>query len=194
MKQILTKSENFNTSQYWDKWYRNRENDKKWYKGRRIDTYRFALEHISAKVPHQILEIGCGYGAGLSTIMKERKSNWQVSGIDFSPVARDRRLFPIACMDIERKLKDAGKLPPHFYHYFDIVLCVQTLEHFNNPKAIIKLLQDITMKEVVITVPYLDRVNSKDHSYQFSKRDFRKWDSVEEFEKGKKLKCVWTLK
>lgn len=121
----------------------------------------------------EVLEVGCGMGRTLAEIKKQMNGTGTVSGIDISNIA----IYEAGQYhnDISFEVKDAAKL--NEVEKYDLIVCSQTLEHVDDPKAIIKNMV-IALKfggKLLITVPYpkssLDD-GVKLHHWRFYESDF----------------------
>jgi 2-polyprenyl-3-methyl-5-hydroxy-6-metoxy-1,4-benzoquinol methylase len=84
----------------------------------------------------QLLEIGCGDGKILSKLYK----NFKITAIDISSAAirKARKRLPgqsnLRVLDIENQYLEGQ---------YDIILCLNVLEHLKNPEAVILKIRDI---------------------------------------------------
>jgi len=86
-----------------------------------------------------ILDVGCGNPAETFCIKELKKyPNWV--GLDLNPPKNENRIIKGDILKIKIKK-------------FDIVLCIDVLEHFKNPKQIIKKLCKIANKKLIIVTP-----------------------------------------
>lgn len=129
-----------------------------------------SLKHIM-QTTGKILEVGCGFGKTLNEISSLTDAH--LFGIELSSVAvlKAAKYYP----EIAFKVEDCEQMT--YQNMFDMVICSQTLEHVDNPKACI-----LKMKEAVkpggwlyLTVPWpgsnLDR-GVKLHYWTFYAKDF----------------------
>jgi hypothetical protein len=87
-----------------------------------------------------ILDVACG-NPEQDICTKEFLKYPNYIGIDINPPVKQERIFKV---DI-RRYKPEKK--------FDVVLCLDALEHFKNPKVIAKKLVDSTKKKLIIATP-----------------------------------------
>ena len=101
-----------------------------------------------------VIDIGCGTGHMLEAVQRKLVSNCRVKlfGIDFanSALSKAKTLLPAATF-VSGDLYQNGLAS----NIFDLVLCIETLEHLRWPeKALIELLRICNPRgNVVITVP-----------------------------------------
>lgn len=106
----------------------------------------------------RIADIGCGTGHTLEALRRKlaSKCNLELFGLDFASTAisKARTLLPMATFVVEDIYEN--RLPSDF---FDLVLCIETLEHLRWPeKALVQLLRICkTGGNVVITVPNAEK-------------------------------------
>jgi len=86
-----------------------------------------------------ILDIGCGNPTEIFCV-KEFKKYPKWVGLDLNPPKNENRIIKgdILKMNIKK---------------FDVVLCIDVLEHFKNPKPVIKKLCKIADKKLIIVTP-----------------------------------------
>jgi SAM-dependent methyltransferase len=106
------------------------------YSGKAADYFAHARKEIRPFLPHgfeRVLEIGCGSGATLGWLCQEHVMERTV-GVEISPVAADlARNFvdEVYCLDFEQQNlpDDSGK--------FDLILCLDVLEHMVDPWRVV---------------------------------------------------------
>jgi SAM-dependent methyltransferase len=106
----------------------------------------------------RIVDLGCGTGHILKTIDRKLSKTkgfcrrFELFGLDFARSAIDRakKLLPKATFLVEDIYKNS--FPSN---YFDLVLCIETLEHLHKPEeAILELLRICNYDgKIIITVP-----------------------------------------
>ena len=129
----------------------------------------------------RILEVGCGTGEFCGRIAAHYKPKVLV-GTDFSPaaIAAARRRYPF----LDFRVWDALLGQP-LAQGFDLALCSNTLEHFQDYGAVIdRLLAFCDM--VLALVPYrqpctdtYEREGGAGHAVTFTKKSFSRWEMVE---------------
>lgn len=119
---------------------------------RRFFLYRFLtkiLSEIEKEKPQSILDIGCGEGEADKFFLK-RNASLKVLGIDIDSEALKEA--KINCPQIEIKKADVYKLPfPD--NSFDLVLCLEVLEHLEKPDEALKEIKRVCYNKAIITVP-----------------------------------------
>jgi len=119
-----------------------------------------------------LLDMGCGTGYGLDFIRRHRK-DLKLTGYDLSKVAIKlaKDIYENIVFDIFDLYQDT------IYKFFDVILLLETLEHLEDPKAIINKLL-CSCQSLIISVPYKKYLkNEKAHLYT----DFTR-ESFEDFE------------
>jgi 2-polyprenyl-3-methyl-5-hydroxy-6-metoxy-1,4-benzoquinol methylase len=109
-------------------------------------TVRSLVESLE---PESVLDAGCGEGetvARLSDVLPPR-----VAGIDLREecVAFTSRRFPD--MEVSRQSVDDLAFPDDT---FDLVLCLEVLEHLPDPGAALSELSRVSRRDVVLSVPH----------------------------------------
>lgn len=133
--------------------------------------YREVVLLCQAHLRGRIVDIGCGSGDFL-TVIKQKNSAVEVSGIDFSrsAVERCRRLMP------EGEFT-AGSLYETGYadQRFDAVVSMETLEHLERPQAAFKEMRRICRENgrIIVTIPNGDCDDYVGHLNFWSEAEFR---------------------
>lgn len=99
--------------------------------------------------PNTVLDVGCGEGFTLMRLHKE-KIGKKLSGIDNmeQAIKLGKKLHP----QFKIEKGDIYKLP-YKDNSFDLVLCMEVLEHLENPVAALKELKRVSKKYVLLSVP-----------------------------------------
>lgn len=99
--------------------------------------------------PKKILDAGCGEGFTLSRFY-ELKIGEELEGVDFSSDAIEigKGLYPY----LNIKLGDIYNLP-YKNDSFELVTCMEVLEHLENPVQALKEVERVSSKYVLLTVP-----------------------------------------
>lgn len=126
--------------------------------------YYFAIERIKETFKDKlvsILDVGCADGLFRHTI-KIEKLNHVYEGVDYSGMARK---------EFKKHFKDklhSGIDKVEFK--YDVVTCLQTLEHVERPDKFIKKLFSKVKKGglLIITVPIENRIPAKFHQSSFN--------------------------
>lgn len=113
----------------------------------------------------KVLDVGCGTGHMLKALVN-RLPDIEIYGIDFaeSAIRKAKQLLPTGQFTVQDIYISHG-LPGKF----DLVLCIETLEHLREPeKVVAKLCQ--AGRHVVITVPNgtIDTSTSHIHRWSYS--------------------------
>ena len=111
--------------------------------------YCVMLKKAKNLSPTTVLDVGCGEGFTLLRLKKENIGH-KLSGIDNSEqaIAYANKNYP----DIEIKKGDVYKLP-YKDNSFDLVLCMEVLEHLDEPLVALEELRRVTKKYVLLSVP-----------------------------------------
>lgn len=104
---------------------------------------------VSPLAPKKILDAGCGEGFTLSRFY-ELKIGESLEGIDYSPeaIAIGKKVHPH--LNIKR-----GDIYNLIYenNSFDLVTCMEVLEHLEDPVKGLKEVERVSSKYVLLTVP-----------------------------------------
>jgi len=111
--------------------------------------YRSFEGIIKPLSPRKILDVGCGEGFTLNRLREKNIGEKRV-GVDFEKAAIDEAkkingedTFHVGNI-YNLKFKD---------NEFDVVLCMEVMEHLKNPKKALSELKRVSSKYVVLTVP-----------------------------------------
>lgn len=107
----------------------------------------------------RLLDFACGTGDFCRFVHKEFPE-YEVHGYDWSSVA------VLHCRAMQPSGMFWTAIPSLVY---DFIHCGQTLEHSSDPAAMVKTLASLRAPggRLVVTVPYLDRVQDAEHVWQF---------------------------
>ena len=153
------------TAQDWDEYYAQ-ELD---VPARRL-LYRNQVLSAATGSPATILDVGCGTGDGLAEA-QTRFPSALLWGVDYSweAIRACRNRFPVGGLFHQ---VDITKEPMPYKA--DLVMCVQTLEHFQ-PHQIGWILSGLfraTQRQLIISVPRGSRIPDQDHKTCFDERSF----------------------
>lgn len=128
--------------EYGPEWY-----DTYW--AEKLDPWRayhaWAMSRIDER--WSVLDVGCGPGHLLAALANRRQKGIVV-GIDFSgeAVKHCTREGLAACLGTAEHLPFGDKS-------FDVVTCLETLEHTEDPKAVLAECRRVARRSVIISVP-----------------------------------------
>ncbi len=121
---------------------------------------RYALADALVPAGASVLEVGCGSGGYVRHLHERGRT---VLGLDFCRSAIDRLAatgVPAAVHDL-----DSGDPLPTGY---DVVVCLEVLEHFADPWAIYDRLWAAAGRRVIFSVPDRYKVPDPNHLAEFS--------------------------
>ena len=147
----------------WDAYYATEPDES----ARRL-IYRKLVKFIDSE-PGSILDIGCAMGDGLIE-MHDYFPEADLYGVDYSAegVAIAHRRLPLA------RFFEFDMIRSEIPYQADLVLCVQTLEHFRQDLLpwIISNLFVAAWEQVIVSVPYGHKIPDKDHKTVFFEESF----------------------
>jgi 2-polyprenyl-3-methyl-5-hydroxy-6-metoxy-1,4-benzoquinol methylase len=153
---------NINDQEYWDKIYTSELRRGKIRKNRKL--FNLVFQNV---VGSTILDVGCGSGALVDELY--RKGLYKAIGVDISKYAihfANTHSCTKACgkfkvMDVSKgiKLKTSS---------VDTVICLQVLEHLNDPKLVIEEMKRVAKKRIIVSVPLEDKIKHKEHVWHFT--------------------------
>lgn len=158
MKRV--KEENINTPEYWDAQWQDRPPEVE-------ERFRFVAGLLRAAKVHTLLDIGCGDGNGYN-VMRGTLGEALYTGTDFSAVAiaKAKRDYP------EAMWAEADCAHQPFDDLsFDAVICQETLEHVEEPQALLDECKRLARDTIIITTPLENAITSAEHIWAFTKRD-----------------------
>lgn len=173
-----------NPKEHWDEKYAVKSDRGRWASGYRMQIYEWATEHL----PNQeltLLDVGSGFGDGLRHLCN-LNPKWKPTGMDYANTAVAEAVIPTIQFDLtsDREIPES----------FDVVISIQTLEHFPKPGPMIEKLLRAARKQVIITVPYQEDVsNHPEHEFSFDKAYFRKYGKPWFHVNGYRIKVVYGL-
>lgn len=112
--------------------------------------YRSFLSIIKNTKADKILDVGCGEGFTIQ-ILKEKNIGTAREGIDVLPEAVEvaKKNIP----DEEFKVGSIYDLP-YKDNSFDLVLCMEVLEHLEDPQVALQELKRVSSKHIFFSVPH----------------------------------------
>lgn len=111
--------------------------------------HRLVLARVRDSGAATALEVGCGEGFVLG-YLRTRLDGVRLEGIDLDDeaVAYARRLVP----GVPVRVGDARRLP-YPDGAFDLVLCLEVLEHLEDPAAALREIRRVTCRFALLSVP-----------------------------------------
>ena len=125
--------------------------------------------YVKAKRPLTLLDVGSGPGHSANIFKQRYPPITHVHCVELRPraVKLGRQLFPdftFTCADIYDE---------QFKQQADLVICLQVIEHVENPYLAVARLRQFTKPNglIIVSVPLNNRVRSPGHLWQFSRKD-----------------------
>lgn len=114
-----------------------------------------------------LLDAGCGMGKGLQVLGRQCTNVTEFYGFDISKVAIEKakqrnEKASLFVHDIQEPIEGT----------FDNIVCLQTIEHVEDPKKAFHNLLTATKSVLIISVPRLDRRKARTHLWSFDSFDF----------------------
>ncbi len=160
MKRITTKRK-FN----WDEFFHDKGST--W----RDKDYRFLTSHFDPDIfKGELADVGCGLADGLIYLKNVCKNTTKFIGLDHSPTALESNMH--FNPDMEFRLFN---LDTPLNKQFDNIICLQTLEHIDNPVQALVNLINATRKTLIISTPYKNKRPDIDHMWSFDENDFKEF-------------------
>ena len=130
------------------------------------------LNNLSFEIKKEILDnnyticdIGCAEGDG-TNILNQNFPNNNIFGIDVSSTAikeANNNYHNITFISEDINMCNS---------YWDVLICSNVLEHFENPKNILDKLLKLSKKYLIIMVPFEEEQLEPSHFYRFTKEYF----------------------
>jgi len=148
---------NINTTDYWSSQYNSNPD--------RCNEHDLVKDIFFANYIQDgksVLDIGCGNGMFLSHIFPKCPDS-EIWGVDLAPsaIAQCMGSFPrgkfVAGSIFEMKLN----------RKFDVVVCMETLEHLEHPEEMAEKIAELTNEICIVTTPYKDHIPSAEHIQEF---------------------------
>jgi SAM-dependent methyltransferase len=135
-----------------------------------------------------LLDVGCGLGDGLAYLKNKCPEISRLIGTDFSHKAIEtcRNNPKLSQMTFFRH--DILKPLPEKY---DNVICLQTLEHLQDPQTAMQNLVDAAEKVLIVGVPCRNRRPDQNHIWSFTEDDFS--ELTDSYHLDKKQKNIYWL-
>ncbi|MCK4352482.1 class I SAM-dependent methyltransferase [candidate division WOR-3 bacterium] len=136
----------------WDNFWQNKSNINQYLEVNRIDFYKEVIDKIQPYLKGKIIDVGCGTGDFLRLLKNKYPSCLEIFGSDISDASIER------CKNI---IPDGKFIQSDIFHlnfkdkYFDVVICMELLEHIEFPHDALKELTRIckTNGYAILTVP-----------------------------------------
>jgi ubiquinone/menaquinone biosynthesis C-methylase UbiE len=97
-----------------------------------------------------VLDVGCGEGVPLLNILSELQSNNSINGVDFDE---------IKLLMIKNNIPQGNFVKGNIYNLpyksktFDLILCLEVLEHLSSPKKALEEIQRVSSQDILFSVP-----------------------------------------
>lgn len=134
------------------------------------EVYELALASMQQEGYRSVMDVGCGSAYKLVNLL----GNYQTTGIEVNPT------FTWLCRQYpERKWLLFDEADPATLHA-DVVICADVIEHIKNPDELMKFLQSIHCRELIISTPERDAVAGKnDYGPPRNTSHYREWNAQE---------------
>lgn len=141
------------------------------------ERYRWIIENFFASTKDKtILEIGCGTGTLLNLLRKKNK----VYGVDASKTGIEKA----KSKNIESYLLDVNTaILPFADDYFDITICLETIEHLENPYHCLKEIRRVLKKngQLLISIPNPKMLHPYFYPSLFTTNNFKQLLAITSF-------------
>ncbi len=115
-----------------------------------VNNFFKKIKEIAPKDTENLLEVGCGAGYSLVELKKFFNSDMSFSACDIDP-----KLVELAKQknpDVDCRTASIYELP-YDDESFDTVICLEVMEHLENPEKALSELARITKKHIIISTP-----------------------------------------
>jgi 2-polyprenyl-3-methyl-5-hydroxy-6-metoxy-1,4-benzoquinol methylase len=114
-----------------------------WHFHRRVE------EMVEGVQPNRILDVGCGEGFTIDRLLRSN-GRLPIQGVDYDwpALSEAKRKHP----ELLFQMGDIASIP-HTTGSFDLVLCLQVLEHVNRPIEALEELRRVSSQHCLISVP-----------------------------------------
>ncbi|MBU2540539.1 MAG: class I SAM-dependent methyltransferase [Candidatus Omnitrophica bacterium] len=168
---ILRNLTDVNTRRYWDRIFSKTD------EFLRDFPYEPLKDILPKDRSFSLLDIGCAMGDGLN-ILKTYFPKAHFEGADISAVGIEKA--KVKTKDINYFVLDLKtQEPPRKY---DFITLIHTLEHFNDPFAIVDKCLKFTNEALIVRTPYIEQFDnprlylSGEHRHLFNKHTFEKYN------------------
>ena len=113
------------------------------------------IKKISAQIdklqPKRIIDLGCGTGYAIKLIKSSARHTFDYLGFDIclESLARARLYNP----DLQFIQKDLLQNPFHA-EPGDLIICLEVIEHFEHPIALLAVIREMQAENVILSVPW----------------------------------------
>lgn len=119
-----------------------RVEDQHWWHQQKRRVIHNLIKHYCPE-PGKVLDVGCGAGKLLEEL---KQLGWQIDGVDTVISLSKKRGLPIKKADLQTHPL------PYPTNYFDLVVCLDTLEHMSNDKRLVAEMARVSKpKGIIIT-------------------------------------------
>ncbi len=119
--------------------------DNHWWHRQKRQTIHRLIKRFKPR-PGRILDVGCGAGKLLEEL---KKSGWQADGVDMVLAQSRQRGLSIKKADLQ------SERLPFAANHFDLIVCLDTLEHMKDDKRLVNEMIRVAKKGgiIIISVP-----------------------------------------
>lgn len=125
----------------------------------------FDLSQLSGS----LLDVGCALGDGMPVLRRRCTGVRELAGTDFSSYAIETNRGNPALAGVRFFQHDLNQ---PLTRQFDNVICMQTLEHLEDPRRAFRNLYDAASRLLLVATPYRNRRPDQDHLWSFDETDF----------------------
>lgn len=151
--------------------------------------YRYINEIFDLRrLSGSLLDVGCGLGDGLAYLKNKCPKVSKLIGTDFSHKAIETCRNSPKLSQMSFFQHDIQKVLPDKY---DNIICLQTLEHLQDPQTAMQNLVNATEKVLIVGVPYRNRRPDQNHIWSFNEDDFS--ELANSYRLDKKQKNIYWL-
>ena len=135
-----------------------------WREANAIHLWRYYNARGFIEQDDKVIDLGCGHGYG--TEILSRSLAEQVTGYDYDKIVLENKA---------KKLYQNDKVTFFFKDFekedipkCDYLVCIEVLEHINDPKSLIQKMKDSARRIIFVSIPLTPR----DGANKFHKHDF----------------------
>ena len=119
------------------------------------------------KLRGSLLDVGCAVGDGIPLIASRCPRLDSISACDFSSRAVETAASRFNSADVSQH--DVHR---PFSRSWDNVICLQTIEHLDDPELAVRNLSAAANRNLIVGTPYKNRRPDADHRWSFDEADF----------------------